>query len=295
MLRRGVVIDGRFRVVGLSGEGDSAEVYRAWDLERECEVAVKLQRPRMFESTASFAVCGERIADEGGIGDMLRGIPGIPAHIRRGSHGGRAYLAMDFIDGILLRELIIRNRPLRREAAASVLAQLCEILVAVHGRGIIHQDIKPGNVMVGWGGDVCLFDFGIVSTGDEEGYTGGGTPGYAAPEQYSRQHHRPQVDVYSIGAMLFEMIVMRLPYQDHAGRPEKETEQFPPGALTNMPTKLRSLGLAMVAFDPADRPERVSDVLAKVRPLLPEVGSPPDPKAPRPDPAAFYRLPRGSR
>jgi serine/threonine-protein kinase len=295
VLRRGVVIDDRFRVVGVSGEGASAEVYRAWDMEHEREVAVKLQPARTFESTATFAEGGELIAGEGNIGDMLRGIPGVPAHIRRGSYGDRAYLAMEFVDGILLRELIARNRPLYTETAVSVLAQLCEILADVHGRGIVHHDIKPENVMVGRDGRVWLFDFGIVSTGDEEGYTGCGTRGYAAPEQYYQQHHRPQVDVYSLGAMLFEMIVMRLPYQDHAGRPEKRTEQFPPGSLTGMPVTLRSLGLAMVAFDPAGRPERVSDVLAAVRPLLPMVSSPPHPKAPRPDPAAWYRVPRDSR
>ncbi|MEV0005802.1 serine/threonine-protein kinase [Micromonospora sp. NPDC050980] len=295
VLRGGVVIDDRFRVVRLAGEGASAEVYRAWDMESEREVAIKLQPPRGFESTATFARGGELIVDEGGLGDTLRGIPGVPAHIRRGSHGERAYLAMDFVDGILLRELIERSRPLYTETVVSVLAQLCEILSEVHGRGIVHHDIKPDNIMVGHDGRIWLFDFGIVSTCEDEEYTGCGTPGYAAPEQYHRQHHQPQVDVYSLGAMLFEMSALRLPYQEHSGRPEEQTEQFPPGSLTGMPAVLRTLGTAMVAFDPADRPKSVSDILARLRPLLPTSGTPPHPKAPRPDPAAWYRVPSDTR
>jgi eukaryotic-like serine/threonine-protein kinase len=298
VLRTGDVIDRRFRIAGLSGEGQSAEIYRAQDLECARDVAIKLQRPRTFESTATFKWAGAMLTDEADLGERLEGIPGVPAHVRRGCHGDREYLAIDYIDGILLRELINRSRPLYREAAVSVIAQLSEILVEVHGRDTVHQDLKPDNVIVDYSGRVWLFDFGISSTGDADStadadvYTGCGTPGYAAPEQYRKRHHRPQVDIYSLGAMLFEMLAMRLPYRDHP-RPEKETTQFPAGVLAGLPVpdELKALGLAMVAFDPQDRPASVADVRASLQPMLPPAGSPVHPKAPRPDPAAFYRLP----
>jgi eukaryotic-like serine/threonine-protein kinase len=295
VVRSGVVIDGRFRIVELSGEGQSAEIYRAWDLACERDVAIKLQWPHTFESTATFEAEGALLKDEADMGNRLRDIPGVPAHVRRGRHGDREYLAMDYVDGILLREMINRSRPLYRETTVSVLAQLCEILVEVHGRNTVHQDLKPDNVMVDPGGRVWLFDFGISSPGDAEECAGCGTHGYAAPEQYYKRDHRPQVDIYSLGAMLFEMLVMRLPYHDHPGRPEKETEQFPVGSLTRMPDELKALGLAMVAFDPRARPASADNVLAALRPMLPPAGSPAHPKAPRPDPAAVYRLPRPSR
>jgi eukaryotic-like serine/threonine-protein kinase len=290
----GVVIDGRFRILKLLGEGDSAEVYRALDLEREHDVVIKLQRARMFESTATFRDCGALLADEEVIGKRLSGVPGVPGYVTRGHHGDskRAYLAVDFIDGVLLREMINRYKPMYRETVVSVLAQLCEILVDIHGHNTIHQDLKPDNIMVDRDGRIWLFDFGISSSDDTEEYTGCGTPGYAAPEQYYKRHHRHQVDIYSLGAMLFEMLVMRLPYQDHPGRPEKDTEQFPADSLNGIPEELRMLGLGMVAFDQENRPAAAADVLVALRPMLPLAGSPAHPKAPRPDPAARYRLPR---
>lgn len=291
MIRIGTVIDGRFRVLRRLGSGMSGEIVAAWDSQRGQEVAVKLQHPRSFESTMSYSSLGLKIVEEYKIGESLSGIRGIPEVYWHGIHlGRRRYAAIELIDGVILANVTEQRRPANSDTVAAVIGQLCEILEPVHAQGVVHRDIKLDNVMVGHDGEVWLLDLGIAVRVDEDlSDFISGTPGYAPPEQYTGQKLTAQADIYALGSVLFEMSVMSLPYAEHGGRPDKQVEPFRAGLLDTMHDGLRSLGLSMVAWEPADRPASVSEVRDVLRPMLPAPGSPRHPKAPRPDPAGWYR------
>jgi eukaryotic-like serine/threonine-protein kinase len=290
LIRIGTVIDGRFHVRRRLGSGMSGEIVAAWDSQRGQEVAVKLQHPRSFESTRSYSSLGLCIVEEAEIGESLSGIRGIPEVYRHGIHLGRRYAAIELIDGVTLANVTEQRRPANSDTVAAVIGQLCEILEPVHARGVVHRDIKLDNVMVGHDGEVRLLDLGIAVRVDEDlSDFISGTPGYAPPEQYTGQKLTPRADVYALGSVLFEMSVMSLPYAEQDGRPDRQVEPFRAGLLDTMHDGLRSLGLSMVAWNPADRPASVSEVLDVLRPMLPVPGSPRHPKAPRPDPAGWYR------
>ncbi len=289
MIRVGTEIDGRFIVDGILGDGVSGETFSARDLDLERRVAVKMQGSRTFESATDYSYFAEEIEGEFRFGPSLFGLRGIPEFYESGTHAGRRYMVMELVDGVTLESLVRQSRPVGRETVAAVIGQLCEILEPVHQRRIVHRDIKLENVMVGPGGAVWLLDFGIAVPADEKIDYPRGTVGYAPPEQYERRPLATQADIYALGALLFRMSVMLPPYAESGGRPDRRVEPFDPDRLTTMDPRLRVVGLSMISWDPADRPATVREVLEALQPLLPTTGSPPDPKAPRPDPARWYR------
>lgn len=289
MIEAGTTINGLFVVERRVGGGSSGEVFEASDVRGERKVAIKVQSPRTFESTSEFRSRGEGLFDDLKNAQKLSGIHGIPVFYGDGVHEGRRYLVMEFVKGVALSQLADRIRPVYAQFAASVLAQLCGILEQVHNRGFLHRDIKPDNVVVGWDGDVWLLDFGSAIALNADTFDEGGTHGYAPPEQCTSEAHTVRSDIYALGATLFDMCVMRVPYQGHEGRPDRRTPQFPDSVLNGMNSVLRALGLRMVAFEPDRRPADASVVLAALKPMLPQPGDARDPKAPDPDPAEWYR------
>ncbi len=289
LIRVGTKIGGRFIVDGILGDGMSGETYSARDLELDRPVAVKMQGSRTFENTTWYSQSAADIGDEFQRGLSLSGLRGIPEFYTSGTHAGRSYVVMQLIDGVTLEGLMRQCRPAGRETVAAVICQLCEILEPVHEGRIVHRDIKLENVMVKTEGAVWLLDFGTAVPADEEIEDPTGTAGYAPPEQYEGQPLTTRADIYALGALLFRMSVMLSPYAEQGGRPDRRVEPFDPDRLTTMDPRLRVVGLSMISWDPADRPATVREVLEALQPLLPTAGSLPDPKAPRPDPARWYR------
>ncbi|WP_322769625.1 serine/threonine-protein kinase [Frankia sp. Cr1] len=291
MIRIGTEIGGRFIVDGILGDGGSGETFSARDTKLGRRVAVKIQTWRSFESTTRYSESASCIGDEFQLGrQSLSGLRGIPEFYDSGTHAGRRYVIMELVDGVTLENVMRKSRPVGSETVAAVIGQLCEILEPVHRQRIVHCDIKLENVMVEPGGMVWLLDFGIAAREDEIGYVAG-TPGYAPPEQYDGRSLTTQADIYALGALLFTMSVMLPPYAESGGRPGRRVEPFSFGRLENMHPRLRSVGLSMISWDPANRPATVREVLDALRPLLPGPGSPRNPKAPRPDPTRWYRDP----
>jgi serine/threonine-protein kinase len=289
LIRVGTKIAGRFVVDGILGDGASGETFSAWDLELERQVAVKMQVSRTFESATEYSYSAAYIGGEFQVGHSLSGLRGIPKFYESGTHAGRRYVVMELVDGVTLESLMRQSRPVGRETIAAVIGQLCDILEPVHQRRIVHRDIKLENVMVGPEGAVWLLDFGIAVPADEEIEYPAGTAGYAPPEQYEARPLTTRADIYGLGALLFTMSVMLPPYAESGGRPDRRVEPFDPERLTTIDPCLRSVGLSMISWDPADRPATVREVLEALRPLLPTAGSRRDPKAPMPDPTQWYR------
>jgi serine/threonine protein kinase len=293
-LLTGTLLKGRYRVLRKLGEGGEAEIFVAWDERLRRNVAVKFQFPRTFESTETYVYNGQRIEREHErLANVLdvRGIPRVldQGHLDGGR--GRRYLVMELVAGVTVKSWIAAHQPVPTAPAVAVLAQLCETLADLHAKGYVHRDVTPNNTMVQPNGRVWLLDVGISVKAGELNDPPGGSPGYAAPEQYDRAAVlTPQVDVFALGAMLFAMIVSELPYSGLGVPLDDMAAAFPKDFRAEMLEELRSLGLAMVSVDPRERPNGMGEVLRYLQPMLPALGSPAAPKATRPDPTAYYRL-----
>lgn len=288
VLKVGTLIDERFRVGKRLGDGMSGETYSAMDELRGHHVAVKIQ-VREPQTTSEFRRDGrERIGHEVAMYRRLAGVTGIPRLRGKGKHGNRRYIATQLIDGITLATLNERITPAYPDTVASVLAQLCEILDQFHVRHFVHRDVKPANIMIDGDGVLWLIDLGLVTTACKRIEIPTGTPPYIPPEQYQETWITDAADIYAAGVVLFEMATGSAPYADHDGPPEDGVDPFPDGLRGCMPPWLRDLGFAMITCDPQARPTSAA-VLETLRPYLPTPGSPQNPKAPDPDPAARYR------
>ncbi|MFF9000350.1 serine/threonine protein kinase [Streptomyces achromogenes] len=297
MKYRGRTVLGRYELLEEIGSGGQGELYRARDTMTGRQVAVKLQKARLFERETSYLGLGEDFEAEADATRRLTGIRGIPRVFDfdkggRGRSGGeRRCIVLQLIEGAVLYDAMLRARPLRVPTVAAVIGQLCETLHQVHGRQLVHRDIKPENVILDGDGRVWLIDMGFARYQGEKTDRGEGTPGYVPPDEYDGCPHgvTHQTDVFALGCMILEMTVLRLPYAGMAERPAPDCPVLPPSHLRRVPRELRDLALSMVDRVPANRPRDVQEVFDHLRRFLPTPGSKPSAKPLDPDPTEYYR------
>ncbi|MFF9025901.1 serine/threonine-protein kinase [Streptomyces eurythermus] len=309
-MEAGEVLDGRFRVEGALDQGGMGSIWTATDLQTGHLVAVKVLRLDAYtqgrfspaERVRRRVELLKRFEREGVILEELKHA-GIPRLLHRGYLNEEPYLVMEYVDGVSLRELLDLRRPFPFDAAIAVAVQIAEALQHAHGNGVVHRDLKPGNVVVAYAdGAVKLLDFGIAYLTDPDAtrYTAlGATPGsagYMAPEQLrGQQDISASVDLYAFGCVLFELLTGERPFEDRPDRNKdaQHLEDLPPRLRTiniGIPEELDSLTWDLLAKSPADRPETIGEVLDVLRVFLPGPGDPaPDPEL-KPDPTARYRL-----
>ena len=206
------VFTGRYQIVRHLARGGMAEVYLARDLLLDRPVALKVLFPE-FSADRSFV---ERFRREARAAANLNH-PNIVAVYDWGEEGGTYFIVMEFMDGPTLRELIRGEGPLLPFRAAEIAAEIAGALDFAHRRGVIHRDVKPGNVLIA--GLVKVTDFGIAraATGDPQEsltQTGAvmGTAAYFSPEQAQGLELDGRSDVYSLGVVLYEMVTGRPPF-----------------------------------------------------------------------------------
>ena len=201
---------GKYHVVERIGRGGMGHIFKAHDPVLDRFVALKLissdievtdeLRTRFFREAQACA----RLSH-----------PNIVTVYEMGEDGGRLYIVMEFLEGEELRRLIDQHRPEALEDKLSIMTQVCDGLGYAHHKGIVHRDVKPGNILVLRNGQVKIFDFGIAQIATEGGLTRTGlimgTLRYISPEQVrGRVDHRS--DIFSVGAVFYELLSGRPPW-----------------------------------------------------------------------------------
>ncbi|MEW2549451.1 Stk1 family PASTA domain-containing Ser/Thr kinase [Streptomyces sp. NPDC047002] len=266
----GQVVDGRYRVDARIAVGGMATVYRAVDTRLDRVVALKVMHP----SLAVDAAFVERFIREARSVARLAH-PNVVAVFDQGAQGAYVYLAMEYVEGCTLRDVLRERGALKPRAAFDILEPVLAALGAAHRAGFVHRDMKPENVLIGDDGRVKVADFGLVrSVGDATGTTGSvlGTVSYLAPEQLEGlpAGAGPGVDVYACGVVLYEMLTGRKP---HGGETPaqvvyqhlNEDVPAPSAAVPGLAPALDALVARAAVRDPARRPADAVALLALAR------------------------------
>jgi streptogramin lyase len=266
-LSTGDVLAG-YRVEAVAGRGGMGVVYRATQLALERQVALKLIAPELAQDE-SFR---ERFKRESKTAALIEHAHVIPVH-EAGEAEGQLFIAMRFIEGIDLRDLIRREGRIEPARTAGLLAQIASALDAAHARGLVHRDIKPGNVLIASedGQDhAYLTDFGLSKRlGSESGVTRTGmwvgTLDYIAPEQIQGSELDARSDVYSLGCLLYHAVTGRAPFErdsDVAKIFAHMSEPPPPLSETNggLPADLDAVLRRAMAKDPGSRYPSAGDL-----------------------------------
>jgi len=259
---------GNFHVIELLGHGAMASVYRAFDIELERDVALKIPDPR-YADNPSFV---ERFNREGRAMARLRH-RNIVQIYSVGEHEGLPFLAMECIKGVSLAKILEDRDCIEVDEAIEYILQICEAVDCAHQAGVVHRDLKPGNILVESSGRVLVADFGIskILSGDtcEDTLTFIGTPIYMSPEQCGEGRLDQRTDIYSLGVIFYEMIVGRPPF-DGATPAEiikshlMETPAFPSEQGKELSPSIVKILRKMLAKDPE---HRYNDVHALKREL----------------------------
>ena len=206
----GAIVDGRYEVLHRLGSGGMADVYLAHDTQLGRDVALKVLH-RRFARDTQFV---ERFKREAQAAAGLQH-PNVVGVYDRGEHDGTYYIAMEYLPGKTLRQVLDEEAPLDQERAIDHTLQILQAAAFAHRNGIVHRDFKPHNVMVGPDGRLKVTDFGIARAGASEMTETGsimGTAQYLSPEQAQGQPVGPASDLYSIGVMLYEMLTGYVPF-----------------------------------------------------------------------------------
>lgn len=204
----GSVVNHRYRIVALLGQGGMGEVYRADDLKLGQSVALKFL-PRGLETDADRL---RRLLDEVRTARQVTHANVCRVH-DVDEFEGQHFLSMEYVDGEDLSSLLRRIGRLPEERAVEVARQICAGLAAAHDAGVLHRDLKPANVMLDGRGDVKLTDFGLASLVDADEDSRVGTPAYMAPEQLSDGKVSTRSDIYALGLVLYELFTGRPVFQ----------------------------------------------------------------------------------
>src|SRR5918997_2815064 len=279
------IIDGRYRVLKRLGSGGMAEVYCAEDQQLGRRVALKLLYRRFAEDDQFVERFRREASSAAGL--QHAGIVGI---FDRGEWDGTYYIAMEFIEGRTLKEIIRERGPAPPEAAIDVALQILRAVRFAHRHGVIHRDIKPHNVLIDADGRVKVTDFGIARAGASDMTETGsimGTAQYLSPEQAQGRPVDARADLYAIGIVLYELLTGRVPFDADspvtvALMQVNEAPPPPRAIVPEIPPSLDAVVLRALEKDPARRFSDADEFIAaleggRMAPL--EVVPPPPPPA----------------
>ena len=298
-------VAGRYELVRPLGHGAMATVDLAHDVELERPVALK----RLAENLARDVDLQRRFVREARLAARLAHPNVVRVFDVGADDDGRPFIAMEYVEGETLAELVGRRGPLPPAEAATLGTQMCAGLAAAHAAGLVHRDVKPQNLLLGRDGVLKLGDFGIAAGHEGTQLTLAGTvlgtAGYLAPEQARGEQVTAAADIYAVGAVLYELV---------SGEPSRTAGSLaelgsqdgfqPPDLAARVPYAPRELSAAVTAclsVRPEDRPPSAAALARLLAPVASEADTlslPPDPAQrtteilARPDRRRPWRIPR---
>ncbi|MEO5821481.1 MAG: serine/threonine-protein kinase [Vicinamibacteraceae bacterium] len=262
---------GRYLLEHKVGRGGFGSVYRAWDPVLQMPVALKILHRRHSDQQLQ-----ERLLNEGRALAQVRH-PNIVRVMNVEQHDGRLGLIMEFLSGETMDAVVSDSGRLDAAQASAVGEDICRALMAVHGNGLIHRDVKARNIIREPDGRVVLMDFGagLSVTATQDRAAAVGTPLYMAPEQFDGDPATTAGDVYSVGVLLFHLVTGRHPYEGQSledihdahqtGRANRLLKLRP-----DLPVRFVKVVERALAIEPADRyrtPLAVQEALVAARTL----------------------------
>ena len=250
------VFDGRYKVVRKLGTGGMANVYLAEDQELGRRVAIKMLDDRHAQDEQFVERFRREAKNAAGLSH-----PNVVSIYDRGQAEGTYYIAMEYLEGRTLKELLVARGPTPIPVAIDYARQILAALGFAHRHGVVHRDIKPHNVAVAPDGRVKVMDFGIARAGTSQMTETGsiiGTAQYLSPEQAKGAPVGPTSDIYSVGIVLYEMLTGSVPFTgdtplEIAMKHLSATPEPPSEKRSEVPHELDSIVLRALAKRPEDR------------------------------------------
>jgi beta-lactam-binding protein with PASTA domain/predicted Ser/Thr protein kinase len=262
------VIDGRYKVLSRLGSGGMADVFLAEDQQLGRRVALKLLHGR-FAADPDFV---ERFRREARAAAGLQH-PNVVSVYDRGSWDDTYYIAMEYLPGRTLKDLIRQEAPVDPIRAIDITIQILKAARFAHRRGVIHRDLKPHNVIVDDADQAKVTDFGIARAGASDMTETGsimGTAQYLSPEQAQGHAVEAGSDLYSIGIVLYELITGQVPFDGEAAvtialKQVSEAPRSPHEVNPQVPPELEQVVLWVLNKNPADRPATADDFITALQ------------------------------
>ncbi len=261
----GTVLSGRYRLEAKLGSGGMSTVYLARDQTLDRQVAVKVMHREMSEQADQL----ERFRQEARSVAKLSH-PNVVSVIDAGEDGGHPYIVFEYVEGETLKQRINRDGALAPQEAIAYAIEIARGLSMAHARNMVHRDIKPQNILIDAEGRAKLTDFGISRQLEQDGMTATGrvlgTTDYVAPEQAMGRKVDPRTDIYSLGVVLYEMLIGQVPFaaDSQVGVAMKHVNEELPDVQRRRPEVSAAVALVVersTAKDPNERYQQVSEMI----------------------------------
>jgi len=268
----GTVLSGRYRLEAKLGSGGMSTVYLASDETLDRSVAVKVMHREMSEQEDQL----QRFRQEARAVAKLTH-PNVVAVIDAGEDGGHPYIVFEYVKGETLKQRISRVGALDPQEAIAYAIEVGRGLSVAHARNMVHRDIKPQNVLIDEEGRAKLTDFGISRQLEQDGMTATGrvlgTTDYVAPEQAMGRGADPRSDIYSLGVVLYEMLVGQVPFHadSQVGVAMKHVNEELPDVQRRRPEVSAAVALVVersTAKDPAERYQTIAEMIGDLETAL---------------------------